>query len=104
MEGVAFALRAQVRALAGDARPSAIHCAGGAARSDVWLQIKADVLNMTTTTTQCQETVGQGAAVLAEAALSGRTVPAVAREWIRSARPHRPDPERHSLYNTLRSA
>lgn len=101
MEAVAYALRDQVRALAGEDRPTEIHSAGGAARSDLWLQIKADVLGATTMTTQCPETVSLGAAILAEAGLSGRGVPSVGRQWVRLGPPHRPDPQRHALYLEL---
>ncbi len=41
MEREAYALRDdKVRALGGSVRPSAIRCAGGAARSDVWLSVE----------------------------------------------------------------
>ena len=101
MEAVAFALRDQVRALAGDDRPNEIHCAGGGARSDVWTQIKADVLGVTTMTTRCVETVSLGAAILAGASVRGCDVPMIGREWVRFDQPRSPDPQRHELYNSL---
>ena len=49
------------------ALPGEIRCAGGAARSDLWLQIKADVLGVATAATVCPEPTSLGAAVLAKA-------------------------------------
>ena len=44
LEAVAVALREQIATLSDGAMPQEIRCAGGAARSALWLQIKADVL------------------------------------------------------------
>ena len=46
LETVACALGDQVAALTDGSLPGQIRCAGGAARSEVWLQIKADVLGV----------------------------------------------------------
>jgi xylulokinase len=88
MEAVAWALRHQVAELSGGTLPEAIRCAGGAARSDLWLQIKADRLGVTTTATQCEEPTSLGAVILAEAALDGRGVADVARRRVRLLPPH----------------
>ena len=77
---------------------------GGAARSSLWLQIKADVLGVATAATQCPEPTSLGAAVLAEAALDGVDVQTVARRWTALRPPHRPDPKRHRQYHLLRSS
>lgn len=66
LESVAFALRDNVELLVG----SGIHCAGvtslgGAARSSLWLQIKADVLQRKITVMHCEEATCLGTAVLA---------------------------------------
>ena len=68
LEAVAFALRSNIELL----RESGIDCQditslGGAARSPVWLQIKADVLQRQVYTMQCEETTSLGTAVLAAA-------------------------------------
>jgi xylulokinase len=65
-ESIAFALRDNLEMLA----ESGIHydnvvCLGGAARSHLWLQIKADVLQKQIRTMQCEETTSLGTAVLA---------------------------------------
>lgn len=90
MEAVARALRDQVKSLSPDSLPAEIRSTGGAARSDLWLQIKADVLGIAMTATQCPEPTSLGAAIIAEASLRGVDVPQVARQWVRLKPPRRP--------------
>jgi len=101
LEAVAGALAGQVAALSDGPPAGVIHCAGGAAQSDLWLQIKADVLGMTVAAMQCPEPTSLGAAVLAEAALAAADVGQVARQWVDLKPPHVPDPERHRQYQAL---
>jgi xylulokinase len=96
MEAVAQALSDQVAAISEDRppceirQPCEIRCAGGAARSNIWLQIKADHLGIPTLATQCEEPTSLGAAILAEAALSKTDVATIAKAWIRLGPPHIP--------------
>ena len=83
METVASALREQVMTLCQGSLPAEIRSAGGGARSDLWLQIKADALAIPVRATDCPEPTCLGAAVLAEAALSGSDIPAIADRWVR---------------------
>ena len=101
MEAVAFALADQARQVCGDRLPSEIRSCGGAARSNVWLQIKADVLNVPVATTACPEPTSLGAAMLAARALGWGTLPALAQSWVRTNPPHRPDPQIHAIYKTI---
>jgi xylulokinase len=101
LETVAFALCDQVAALSGSSRPQEIRCAGAAAGNDLWLQIKADVLGVATTATQCAEPTSLGAAVLAEASLSAGDVGQIAQQWVRLKPPHQPDPQRCRQYQVL---
>lgn len=104
MEAVAFALREQVARLCGAQRPREVRSCGGAARSRVWQQIKADVLNVPFVATQCQEPTSLGAAMLATRALEGTSLASLARDWIRTQPPCLPDPERHRAYQAFRMA
>jgi xylulokinase len=90
LEAVAGALRDQVEALCDDTSPKEIRCAGGGARSDLWLQIKADRLKTTTVATTCPEPTSLGAAILAKAALDGADVRMIADKWVALKTPHRP--------------
>jgi len=101
LEGVAVALREQVRAVCEGTQPTEVRSAGGAARSDLWLQIKADVLGVPFRGTQCPEPTSLGAAILAEAALSGALVPEIAQHWVRLSDSYRPNPENHRRYGKI---
>ena len=89
------------RAVGGGALPTEVRSAGGAARSPLWLQIKADVLGVPFRATQCPEPTSLGAAILAEAALTGVSVPEVARQWIRLGEPYLPNPDNHRRYEAM---
>jgi len=101
LEAVAWELRRQVLWLSGGTLPEQVRSAGGGARSDLWLQIKADVLGVPVAATECPEPACLGAAILAEASLSGASVPQVARHWVRFRRPHMPDAEQHRRYQAI---
>jgi xylulokinase len=101
LESVACELRKQVLWLSEGTLPAEVRSAGGGARSDLWLQIKADVLGVPVAATQCPEPAALGAAILAEASLSGATVPEVAQQWVRLRSPHLPAPDRHRRYRAL---
>jgi xylulokinase len=101
LETVAVALREQIVTLSDDAMPQEIRCAGGAARSDLWLQIKADVLNVPTVATTCPEPTSLGAAMLTDAAISRTDLCQIVGQWVSLKPPHRPDPQRHQQYVSL---
>jgi xylulokinase len=98
LEAVAWELRKQVLWLSEGTLPAEVRSAGGGARSDLWLAIKADVLGVPVAAVECPEPASLGAAILAESSLSGASVPQVARQWVRLRNPHRPNPERHRRY------
>jgi xylulokinase len=101
MEAVALALAEQVGRLCGPAFPAEVRSCGGAARSDVWLQIKADVLNVPFAATLCPEPTSLGAAMLAARSLGWAGLEELARAWIGTKPPHIPDPQMHSRYAVL---
>jgi xylulokinase len=91
MEAVAHALREQVTVLADDTAPSGIRSVGGGARSDLWLQIKADILGIPVRATECSEPTCLGAAILAEASLAASDVRDIAQRWVRLKPPFLPN-------------
>lgn len=102
MEGVAFALSDQVGLLYGKEPPSVIRSVGGAARSQVWRQIKADVLNCPIIATSCAEPTSLGAALLAAANTQGIGLGQLSSQWIESLPPNLPNVQSHRLYGELR--
>lgn len=98
LEAVALALAAQVDQLCGGQRPAIIRCGGGAARSDLWLQIKADVLGIPTAALECPEPTSLGTAILAARALVWGRLEELARQWVRVRPAHQPDPQTHLAY------
>lgn len=68
MESVAASLRDLVDDLCPQGRPERIVATGGGAVSDLWLQIKADLLGVEFVRTQCHEPACQGAAMFAAVA------------------------------------
>ena len=104
LEGVAFALAAQIERLYGQEHPTEIRSVGGAARSDLWLQIKADVLGCPVLGTTCQEPTSLGAAMLASRALGMGNLPDLAQQWVQTRPAHLPDPEASRLYRKFRAS
>lgn len=83
-ERVALSLRDQVRTLlAGKEMPDRIVSAGGGARSDVWLQIKADTLRIPFVACKSDEPTSLGAAMLAAGAIGLGSLTDLADRWIR---------------------
>lgn len=68
---VALALKDQVNALCGDARPTVIKSAGGAAKSKVWLDIKSQIVGIPCVGVDCEEPTSLGSATLALRGLCG---------------------------------
>jgi xylulokinase len=101
LERVAVALEEHVGALCGAARPSGIRCAGGGARSRLWLQIKADLVGIPMTATACTEPTSLGAAMLGATALGWGTLPQLAARWVHPVLTCVPDPQRHESYRRL---
>lgn len=65
MEAVAYELRRHVVGLCGCEWPSSLRAAGGAARSQLWLQIKSQILGLPVEGVNCSEPTSLGAARLA---------------------------------------
>jgi xylulokinase len=101
LEGCTFALRdvlgrMDALGLSGEE----IRVVGGGARSDLWLQIKADVTGRTVQPVLCAEPTAAGAAILAGLAAGSfaDAADAVARTVRLAPRSYRPDPGTREVY------
>jgi len=79
-----------------------IRCLGGAARSDLWLQIKADLLGMPLERPACSDAASLGAAALA-ATGTGQfsSVAAAAEQWYETDRIFEPDESMYEVYRQV---
>ena len=98
METVAFALADQMDRLCGSERPVEVRSCGGAARSETWLQIKADVTGVPFVRTEFPSPACLGSAMLAARALGWGELDGLARAWVRTIPPRVPDPRNHEFY------
>ncbi len=110
LEGVAYSLRdvLEVMLAVGVARPEQIRISGGGARSEVWRQIVADVLDAEVATVNTTEGAAYGAALLAAVgAGTFSDAAAAAAQWVRvvdAVTPSGEAPlysERHGIYRSL---
>lgn len=102
MEGVAFAL-CHIAEHITDAGASieTVHCCGGQAASDVWCQIKADVLGRQVTVPQVTEGSVLGAAVIAGAGVGVfESFTHGSMQMMRPRATFEPDAARHAAYQT----
>ena len=99
LELTAANLMQLVESLCGERRPERIVATGGGARSPLWLQIHADVLNAELVTSRCSEPACLGAALLAAVAAGWYSnVEEAADSWIQIEKHYPPAPERHEAY------
>lgn len=76
-----------------------LRATGGGANSDVWLQIKADILNLPITALDCKEVGAAGTALVAGNAVGlYDDLPGIAAKMAPERRNFLPDMERHELY------
>jgi xylulokinase len=75
---------------------------GGAARNDLWLQMKADLLGIAVERPACTDAASLGAAMFA-AAGTGRfsSIAEASEAWYRAARIFEPDPARYDIYREV---
>lgn len=103
LEGVCFSLRQNVEFLEQWAPPlAAIRCIGGGARSDLWLQMKADVLGRAVEKPAVTEAATLGAAMLAAVGAGVfASLEEASRRLYRVQRIFEPHRDRHVLYNDV---
>lgn len=109
-EGVAFCHRYHIdRLLQFREMPAAVRIAGGAARSDVWMQIFADVLGVTVEVPEAKELGAKGAAMAAGVGIglfadfrdAGSRFARVDRVFTPSEENHRYYEKKYALYRKL---
>jgi sugar (pentulose or hexulose) kinase len=103
LEGVAFSFRSMQDWLEhSGAQVADVRCVGGQAHSDLWNQIKSDVLNRPLLVPEVHEAAVAGAAVLAAFGISAYAdIWEAARNMVHIHRRFDPDPERVTLYADL---
>ena len=100
MEGVAYEMRVNYEALAGSGiRFDRLHATGGGAKSKVWMQMKADVLNLPITALRTADAGTVGSAMLTGVATGlFRDLSDAAAHMVQEAETYRPRPEMHAQY------
>ena len=100
MEAAAFALRHNLDTAVEVGAPiSVLRASGGAAKSPLWTQIKADVTGYTIEVPEAFSTAAFGAAVLAGVATGVFESFADAAKGIRVTRVHTPNPDNRAIYD-----
>ena len=111
LEGVTFEMRHNMdRLSAGGVQIKRLLACGGGARSDLWLQIKADILGCEIIPVNAEETGAMGSAILGFAAVTGKTPMEIGETFWSCGEPVYPNPVnreiydvRYRLYQRLRS-
>jgi xylulokinase len=100
LEGVALEMRLNLQILEESGYAiNELRVIGGGAKSDVWTQLKADVLGKKMTIIKVTEAGCLGAAMLACAADSGRPVRELAENWVQSRSEIFPQGENLKIYD-----
>ena len=103
MEGVAYEMLLNYREI----RPAGVHCTklnatGGGARSAVWMQMKADMLNLPMTALKTADAGTVGSAMLTGIAIGlFRDLQDAADHMVEEIRTYYPRPEMHEKYNRI---
>jgi xylulokinase len=83
----------------GGAQIESVRSLGGAARSDLWLQMKADLLGLPVERPACADAANLGAAMLAATGVGQfAQVQDAARAWYRAERRFAPEERRYEVY------
>ncbi len=100
MEGVAYEMRLNYDALSDSGiRFTRLHATGGGAKSRVWIQMKADILNLPITALETSDAGTVGSAMLTGVAVGlFRDLSEAAAVMVRERETCHPDPLRHKQY------
>jgi xylulokinase len=102
LEGVAYSVRLLMEALekSSGVKPERLHHAGGGAGSDVWCQIRADVLGRVIERKANRDAGVVGAAILAGIGTGVfGSISEAARHLARTEREYTPNPARRAMYD-----
>ena len=100
LEGVSFEIRTNVEVMRELGIPSReVRVTGGAARSETWMQIQADILRTPVIRTQMEEATALGAAILAFKGVGVfKSVARAAEEMVQTLEPLKPTKETLNVY------
>ncbi|MBE0698426.1 MAG: carbohydrate kinase, partial [Anaerolineaceae bacterium] len=99
LEGVAFGIRHNLEVMAGEGvKPKRILVAGGGMRSELWMQIFADVCGVALEIPDQEHGACYGDAFLAAVGEGTFEALAQVRQWVKTRTVVRPDPEVHARY------
>ncbi|SDX79003.1 xylulokinase [Ruegeria halocynthiae] len=98
LEGITFEQALNLEALEMTGRVQNLRAVGGGARSSLWLQMKADILNRKITRVAIEDSPCLAGAILGRACIEQQDVVAVAQDMIRDDATFIPRPERHELH------
>ena len=105
LEDAAEEVASLVRQLYGTHPPARIVATGGGARSDLWLQLKADHVGAEFVVTQCQEPACLGAALLAAVAVGWfPDLSAASAAWVHARKAYAPSAIPQNKQTPLRKA
>jgi len=100
LEGITYELRYNMELLAqSGVEVRTMYAAGGAARSSVWLQIKADILNCPMIPVLADETGAMGCAILGFAAVTGKKIGEIQKRFCRYGAPILPNKDFAAQYD-----
>ncbi len=81
---------------------NSVRSLGGAARNDLWMQMKADLLGIPVERPACADAASLGAAMFAAAGTGHfANIAEASRAWYRSERLYEPDPARRQVYTEV---
>jgi len=103
VESVAFMLRENIELLKSLSIPvKKVRALGGAAKSDIWLRIKAEVLDVPVEVPQCSEAASLGAAILAGVgAKVFSDISQAVREVVKIKKTFYPQPSNVAVYQSI---
>jgi xylulokinase len=101
LEGVAFEMRLNLDILdSSGIKIKELRAIGGGAKSKIWIQLKADVLDKPITTVEVTEAACFGASILARSALTGEPAGSITKRLVKTGPVIHPQPENAEIYSS----